>query len=282
MFRGERGDRGRQDVAQHAAPPLEAKLLAIADVHQRARRFPFDAAASRRRIGGENGRTCAVSEQARADQHARVVVQVHRGTADLDADRQHPLGAPAREQRFGRAHVRQGGAASLADEIERQNVGRQAEPLGHVTRQARAQISGARADDHRVDVAGRETGVVERALCGARCDRRRVLRKSRVEHVGIEIEGLGQVFEREVAAADAVVAAQHFPEDRLRSRVERRKVIGRDKRVPALHLRPARRRRRGAKPAEEHSLNLAEKMRFRLRSNKWPHDRNGSIWRPKR
>ena len=99
---------------------------------------------------------------------------------------------------------------------------------------------------------------------------------------GSNVERFAQMIEREMAAADAVVAAKHFPEDRLRSRVERRQIVGRDERVPALHLRPARRRRRGAKPAEEHSLNLAEKMRFRLRSNQWPRDRNGSSWRPKR
>ena len=46
VLRGQRGNRWRQDVAQHAAPPLEAQLIAIAGVHQRARRFPFDAAAS--------------------------------------------------------------------------------------------------------------------------------------------------------------------------------------------------------------------------------------------
>ena len=121
-------------------------------------------------------------------------------------------------QRLGRAHVRQRGAAALADEIERKNVGRQAEPLGHIARQAGAQVSGARADDHRVDVAGRQAGVGQRALGGARCDGRRVLRKSRVEHVGIEVERLAQMIEREMPAADAVVAAKHLPEDRLRSR----------------------------------------------------------------
>ena len=147
---------------------------------------------SRRRPGvgsaRQHGRSRAVSEQARADQHAGIVIQIHRRAADLDADRQHPLGAPAREQRFGRAHVRQGGAASLADEIERKNVGRQAEPLGDVARQAGAQISGARADDDRVDVAGVEAGVGQRALGRLRRDRRRVLREARVEHVGIERE----------------------------------------------------------------------------------------------
>ena len=67
-----------------------------------------------------------------------------------------------------------------------------------------------------------ETGVCQRALGGLRRDRGRVLRKSRVEHVRIEVERLAQVIEREMPAADAVVAAQHFPQDRLRSRAERR------------------------------------------------------------
>ena len=68
-------------------------------------------------------------------------------------------------------------------------------------------------------------------------------------------------------AADAVVAAQHTLRriacDRGLS-VSRWSDVARP---PNMLLRPARRRRGGAEPAEEHSLNLAEKMHFRLRSN---------------
>ena len=77
---------------------------------QRGAVLPFDAPARRRqRLARQHRGAGAVAEQAGADQHARVVVEVHRGAADLDADRQHVLGrarrraAPAPSCRFGNA-----------------------------------------------------------------------------------------------------------------------------------------------------------------------------------
>ena len=114
-------------------------------------------------------------------------------------------------------------AAALSDEIERKDVGRQAEPLADVARQAGAQVAGARADDDRVDVAGRQGPHRPARARRPRRDGGRVLREPRVEHVRIERERFAQIVEREMAAADAVVAAKHLSKDRLRSRAERRK-----------------------------------------------------------
>jgi hypothetical protein len=101
---GERGHLAGQDVAQHAVALLEHQRLALGGLDQRGAVDPFDATL-RRRVAGlarEDRGAGAVAEQARADQHAGVVVEVHRGAADLDADREHVRRGAERSRR-GRA-----------------------------------------------------------------------------------------------------------------------------------------------------------------------------------
>src|SRR5262245_31210513 len=97
-----------------------------------------------------NRRRCAIAEQTRADKHARVVVEVEGGAANLNANGQDVLRLARIEQRFGRAQVGQGSAATLADQVEVQNVVPQSQPLAYVAGQAGAQITSAGADDQSV------------------------------------------------------------------------------------------------------------------------------------
>src|SRR5262245_20323147 len=83
--------------------------------------------------------------------------------------------------------------------------------------------------------------------------------KPRVEHIGIECERFAQIVERQMTTADAVVAPQHFAEDRLRSRGELRELTGRHNGVPALRLGVASSRSRCADPADEHRLYVSVK-----------------------
>ena len=151
---------------------------------------PFDAPLRARASLRQHRRAGAVAEQAGADQDAGVVVEVHRGAADLDADRQHVRARRRREQRARELQVGQRGGAALADQVVGLDVGAQAEPLDDVAGEARAQIAGAGADDDRVDVAARRARPRERRRAGLGGERRRVREEAPVERVGVDREHL--------------------------------------------------------------------------------------------
>src|SRR6185503_15790802 len=96
---------------------------------------------------GKNGGTGAIAEKARANEHADVVIKIHRGAADFDTYGENTFGAASGEQGIGDAQIRQGRAAALADEVEIHDIRAQTEPFANVTRQAGAEIAGASAGD---------------------------------------------------------------------------------------------------------------------------------------
>ena len=150
---GERRHLARQDVAQHAVASARtsAPCAAPARSARRCRCHSTRPPPLRRGSRREHGGAGAVAEQAGADQHAGVVVEVHRRAAHLDADRQHVRRRAGADQRSAELQVRQRRGAALADEVEGLHVGAQPEPLDDVAREARAQIAGAGADDDGVD-----------------------------------------------------------------------------------------------------------------------------------
>ena len=137
-----------------------------------------------------HGRGGAIAEEACADEHARVVVDIKRCAAHLDADRKHAPAALRPEQRVRRAQVGQRRAAALADEIEQQRIGAQCQPLGDVARQSRAQVTGARADDERIDFAWRSARLVERMARGTCGQLGRLQRVAAMQDVRVELERL--------------------------------------------------------------------------------------------
>jgi hypothetical protein len=95
---------------------------------------------------------------------------------------------PGGDQRVRGAQVGQRGAAALADQVEREDVGAQAEPLGDVAGQARAEVPGARADEEGIDAAWSDAGALERPERGFRRELGRVLRVAAVQDVGLDRE----------------------------------------------------------------------------------------------
>ena len=80
------------NISALRSPARSASVLSV----------PGDRGAPPRAAAREHRRAGAVAEQAGADQHAGVVVEVHRGAADLDADRQH---VPARPRPAARGRA---------------------------------------------------------------------------------------------------------------------------------------------------------------------------------
>ena len=265
---GERRHLARQDVAQHAVLLLEHQRLALTRLDQRGTVLPFDGPAALARRGREHGRAGAVAEQAGADQHARVVVQVHRRAAHLDADRQHVRRRAGADQRSAQLQVRQRRGAALADEVEGLHVGAQAEPFDDVAREARAQIAGAGADDDGVDRRRIEPGRGERARPGLGGERRRMGEKAPIERVGVDREHLVERIEREPARLDAVVALQDGPGDEVGPAVEAGEPVRALEGRQALGLGVARRGRGRAEAAKVHAMQDREGDAAKYRGNR--------------
>ena len=210
------------------------------------------------RLAREHRGAGAVAEDARAHQHAGIVVDVERGAAHLDAHRQHVFMPPGRDQRIRGAQVGQRGAAALADQVQREDVGAQAEPLGDVAGQSRAEVAGAGADEDRVDAAWRDAGALERLDGGFRGERWRMLREALVQDVGLDGERIVERIEREVAGADAAFTQQHaLQQDSPRGR-QRGKARRRAQGIPALALAVTRVGHCGTDTGQIHGASFAK------------------------
>jgi hypothetical protein len=235
----------------------EAQQVPVRRIGDAAAVEPVQGGAIRPGRRGNHGRTRAVAEQAGADQHAGIVVEIERGRADLDADRQRVPCLARRQNRFRRAQVGDGRAAALADQVERKRVRPETEAFDHVTGEAGAKIAGAGADDDGVDGVLVEAGLLQRALrrlCG---QRRGVLGETVVQRVGNEFEGEAEVGQREIARADAVRALQDAGDELARHRLEFAVLAAALERVQAIDLRVAIRRVGGAQSDDMHPLVLA-------------------------
>jgi hypothetical protein len=74
-----------------------------------------------RRIRQNRG-SSAVTEKARANEHTRIIVEIKRRAANFDANRKHALASVGCQKSLSAPEVGQRGAATLSDEIKRQNV----------------------------------------------------------------------------------------------------------------------------------------------------------------
>ena len=151
-------------------------------------------------------------------------------------------------RRFGQCR-----AAALADEIEREHVRTQTEPFADVAGEAGTQIARAGADEHGINVTGCAFRVLQRALRGLGGQCRCMPGEAGVQHVGRQIENLGNRFQRQVTGGDAIVAAKHFSENGARPRREPGERRGFLQRIPAFALGVALERGGDSKPDDEHN-----------------------------
>ena len=198
----------------------EPQRVAFGGHEARGGEFPFDPAAVGQWFVGQNGRAGAVGEQTRADQNAGIVIEKKSRAADLDADGENFFCATGGENGFGGAQIWQRRAAALADEVERENIRTQAELFADVTREAGTQIAGAGADEDGVHFLRPAVGVFQRALRGLGGKRRRVPGEAGLQGVGRLVKNFGERVERKMPRVNAVVAAENFFEDGVRTRLE--------------------------------------------------------------
>lgn len=97
------------------------------------------------------GGSRAVAEEAEADEHAGVVIQIKRGGGNLDSDCGNSSGGICREDPPCGFEEGEGGTAAEAEEVLQEGVGLEAEAFGNVAAQARAEVSGAGADEESID-----------------------------------------------------------------------------------------------------------------------------------
>ena len=88
------------------------------------------------------------------------------------------MAAAGGHQGFARAEIWQGGHTTLADEVKGQHIRPAAEPFADITRQPRAQIARAGADDEGIDFVRPVTGIGQRAFRGLGCEQRQELYKN--------------------------------------------------------------------------------------------------------
>ena len=138
MPAGKRRHLRREDVAQHAVALFESQGVPVSGLGERPRAFPLHAAPRLPRLVANGDGAGAVAEQAGTDQYAAIVVDVKGCASYFYADRKHKSAALGGDQAFGGTQVRQRRSASLADQVQTQNVGPQADPLVHIAREAGA------------------------------------------------------------------------------------------------------------------------------------------------
>ncbi len=184
----------------------------------------------------EHDRRRAVAEEAGADEHAGVVVEVEGGGADLDRDAGGDGVGVRGEHALGGAERRDGGAAAEADEVLEVGVGAQAELLGDIAGDARAEVAGAGADEQRVELVGAQAGLGEGAGEGAAGEERGLAAEGLVELVGGGGEHLVDGRVGEVARGHAAVAAQDGLEHETGAARQAFAGLGGGDDVPALAL----------------------------------------------
>ena len=168
----------------------------------------------------QHHRARAVAKQTGADDDAGIVIEKKRGTANFDADGQNFFRPPGGKQSFGGPQVWQSRAAALADEVESEHVGAQAETFADIAGEAGAEVTGASADENGVNFRRRTIGIGEGALCGFGCERGSVFREAGVQNIRSQIKGLGKRVQSNVTCGDAVIAVENLSYDRARTGFE--------------------------------------------------------------
>src|SRR5215472_15916225 len=79
-----------ENVAQSPFFLFESQELAVCGLEKRAAGFPLQSPASAAvGLPGKHRSPCPIAKKAGANEHTGIVIEIKRGTADLDADRQH-------------------------------------------------------------------------------------------------------------------------------------------------------------------------------------------------
>ncbi len=94
---------------------------------------------------------CPISEEAEADKNTGVVIQIKRGGGNLDSDCGNSGGGVCGEDSACGFEEGEGGTAAEAEEVLQEGVGPEAKAFGNVAAQARAEVSGAGADEESID-----------------------------------------------------------------------------------------------------------------------------------
>ena len=126
------------------------------------------------------------------------------------------------QQRGAELQVGQRCGATLANQIEGLHIAAQTEPLDHMTRQARTQITGTGADHHSVDLVRSDPGLGYGTFGRLGREHGRVREKTSGKGVGVYAEHLGQRINGESARLNAVIALQHSACDQVRAGIQSR------------------------------------------------------------
>jgi len=166
-------------------------------------------------VGAGRGRGCspdggggAVAEEARADQHTGVVVEVEGGRADLDCDARDGGAGMRGEHALGGAEGGDCSAAAETDEVLEISVGAETKLFGDVAGDAGTEVSGAGANEQGVELVRAEAGVFQSGGEGAAGEERGLAAEGFVELIGGRGEYLLDGVEGEMTGVYPAIAAQ--------------------------------------------------------------------------
>jgi hypothetical protein len=214
---------------------FEPQEVAVVWREERAGGFPFDDAFADGSVG-EDRRASGIAEKASADEDARIVVEKKRRATDFNTDGEDVFATTGCQQSLSGREIRQGRATSLADEIEVEDIGSEAEPFANVAGEAGAEVTRASADDEGVDLFSVCAGIGEGAFGGLGGEERGVFDVTGVKSVGGNIESFIDTVENKVARDDAVVAGEDFFDDGAGAGVKLPAEFGGRKNVPTFLL----------------------------------------------
>src|SRR5439155_2504802 len=167
------------------------------------------------------------------------IIQIKSRAANLDTNRQHSCGAPPGEQRFGSAQIGQRGAASLPDQVQRQHIRSKPKQLADITREHRAQITGASADHHRIDLGWLYSRAPQSISSCLRGQAWRIFSETLVQSIRSRAKDLLNRLQREVTARNSIVPQQNLFDYRPRAWSQLMEFLLRLGRFPAFTLQEA-------------------------------------------
>lgn len=189
---------------------IEAEIVAVFRSQVRGCFDPADGAGTGDSFFGDDGSGGAISKKARTDQDAGIVIQVRRGRAKFHADYESIPGLTGTDKGGGLLEGRQSGSAAHPHEIEKRDGGGEAQFLGEVAGQSRAEIPCTGGDKDGVDVRDLETGFLQRYAGGGFGERWGVLTEPCHHGVRIKDKGVFDSIQGEVTGFDSVAVAEDF------------------------------------------------------------------------
>lgn len=242
---GEGGDRRFEQVAEFAVTVFKPNFIPIGGI---VKRIEIEAA----ELSGlgrsfPNGGGGPVAEEARADEHAEVVIEVEGGGANFDGYTGYGCLRVPGENTINRAERGNGGAATESDKILQVGIVAQPQLFGQVAGHPGTEVAGAGAHHESIEIVRGDAGLRQgRAQRGGGEDRGGAA-KLGVELICIHIKDTTEIGHRELARRDPGVAVEDGAEGQLTAAVEGgASRIGTQHRGPTLGLGEGLRRiRRG-------------------------------------